>query len=106
MQYLVIGQVRINLQGESIVGDFSWGSESDHLEIGSVIPIGRVNVFVGMVRTSNSAYEEDFDSVLGAATIVHSDDEESVGTTEFDAKPAIDREQLEEPAWPPLVGLR
>ena len=53
MQNLVIGQVTINLQGESIVDDFSWGPESDDLETGSIIPIGRVNVFVGMVRTTN-----------------------------------------------------
>ena len=72
MLNLVIGQVTSNLQGESIVDDFGWGPESDHLETGSVIPIGRVNVFVSTVHTSNSAYEEDFDSVSGAATIVHS----------------------------------
>ena len=46
MHNLVIGQVTINLQGESIVDDFGWGPESDDLETGSVIPIGRVNVFV------------------------------------------------------------
>ena len=101
-QNLVIGQVTINLQGESIVDDFGWGPESDDLETGSVIPIGRINVFVGMVRTTNSTYEEDFDSMSGAATIVHSDGEELVGTTEVAARPTIEREQLEKPAWTPV----
>ena len=54
-----------------------------------------------MVRASNLVHEDDFDYVSGAATIVQSDGEESVGTTEVEYKPVTEREQLEEPGWTP-----
>ena len=54
-----------------------------------------------MVRTSNVVHEEDFDYVSGAATIVHSDGEELVGTTELEGKLATEREHREEPTWTP-----
>ena len=52
MQHLAIGQVLINLQGEQIVDDSRWSPELDLVETGSIVPIGRINVFVGIDRKS------------------------------------------------------
>ena len=78
----VFGEVTINSHGEPIVDDSGWGPESDLLESGDIIPIGKINVFVGMVHAIRSASDEDCESVSGAATLVQSDGEESVGTAE------------------------
>ena len=96
----VFGQITVNAQGESIVDDFGWGPESDQLESGDVIPIGKFNVFVGMIAT-RSASDGDFESVSGAATIVQSDGEESVGTAEVELPMGPHEERSGDPAQIP-----
>ena len=96
----VFGQITVNEQGESIVDDFGWWPESDLLESGDVIPIGKFNVFVGMI-TTRSASDGDYESVSGAATIVQSDGEESVGTAEADGVLNTLEERLDDPAGIP-----
>ena len=68
MQHLANCQVLINLQGEQIVDDSGWSPELDSLETGSIVPIGRINVFVGMVGTSSPALPYS-DSVSEAGTM-------------------------------------
>ena len=82
MKNLVVGRIIINMEGEPIVDDSGWGPESDLLESGEVIPIGKINVFVGLIHATRSASDEEYESVSGAATLVQSDGEESVGTPE------------------------
>ena len=47
MQHLAIGRVLINLQGEQIMDDSGWSPELDSVETRSIVPIGRINIFVG-----------------------------------------------------------
>ena len=72
MQHLAIGRVLINLQGEQIVDDSGWSPELDLVETGSIVPIGRINVFVGMVGTSSPALQYS-DSVSEAGSMEQSD---------------------------------
>ena len=83
VENFVFGEITLNSQGEPIVDDSGWGPESDLLESGDVIPIGKFNVFVGIIAT-RSASDGEYESVSGAATLVQSDGEESVGTTEVE----------------------
>ena len=83
MQHLAIGRVLINLQGEQIVDDLGWSPELDLVETGSIVPIGRINVFVGMVGTSSPAPQYS-DFVSEAGSMEQSDGEESVGTLEVE----------------------
>ena len=83
MQHLAIGRVLINLQGEQIVDDSGWSPELDLVETGSIVPIGRINVFVGMVGTSSPALQYS-DSVSEAGSMEQSEGEESVGTLEIE----------------------
>ena len=83
MQHLAIGRVMINLQGEQIVDDSGWSPELDSVETGSIVPIGRINIFVGMVGTSSPALQYS-DSVSEAGSMERSDGEESVGTLEVE----------------------
>ena len=83
MQHLAIGRVLINLQGEQIVDDSGWSPELDLVETGSIVPIGRINVFVGMVGTASPALQYS-DSVSEAGSMERSDGEESVGTLEVE----------------------
>ena len=75
-------RVMINLQREQIVDDSGWIPELDSVETGSIVPIGRINVFVGMVGTSSPALQYS-DSVSEAGAMEQSDGEESVGTVEI-----------------------
>ena len=97
VENFVFGQITTNEQGELIVDDFGWGPESDLLESGDVIPIGKFNVFVGMI-TTRSASDGDYESVSRAATIVQSDGEESVGTAEVEKVLNTLEERLDDPA--------
>ena len=47
MQHLAISRVMINLQGGQIVDDSGWSPELDSVETGSIVLIGRINIFVG-----------------------------------------------------------
>ena len=73
IENFVFGQITVNAQGELIVDDSGWGPESDLLESGDVIPIGKINVFVGMVHAIRSASDEDYEFVSGSATLVQFD---------------------------------
>ena len=53
------------------------------METGSIVPIGRINVFVGMVGMSSPVLQY-FDSVSEAGSMEQSDGEESVGTLEVE----------------------
>ena len=63
--------------------DSGWSPELDLVETGSIVPIGRINVFVGMVGTSSPALQYS-DSVSEAGSMEQSDGEESVGTLEVE----------------------
>ena len=71
MRHLAIGRVMINLQGEQIVDDSGWSPELDSVETGSIVPIGRINVFVGTVSTSSPSRQYS-DSVSEAGTMEQS----------------------------------
>ena len=63
--------------------DSGWSPELDSVETGSIVPIGWINVFVGMVGTSSPALQYS-DSVSKAGSMEQSDGEESVGTLEVE----------------------
>ena len=63
--------------------DSGWSPELDLVETGSIVPIGRINVFVGMVSTSSPALQYS-DSVSEVGSMEQSDREESVGTLEVE----------------------
>ena len=85
MENLAIGEVRMDQHGNRIVDDSGWKEEADLLDTGRVIPFGRINVFVGMIHATQQIDDKVMcDSVSGAATIIQSDGEESVGTGGFE----------------------
>ena len=63
--------------------DSGWSPELDSVETGSIVPIGRINVFVGMIGTSSPALQFS-DSVSETGSMEQSDGEESVGTLEME----------------------
>ena len=78
--------------------DSGWSPELDSVETGSIVPIGRINVFVGMVGTSSPARQYS-DSVSKAGTMAQSDGEESVGTMEMEAGNTTQGSGFEEQTW-------
>ena len=102
MRKLAFGEITINSRGERIVNDVGWSLGSDQIEVGNIIPFGKINVFVGMVHASEPNLEDSaYESESGTATMAQSDGEESVGTTEIDLPVTTQEVQLEEPAWTP-----
>ena len=63
--------------------DSGWSPELDSVETGSILPIGWINVFVGMVGTSSPALQYS-DSVSKVGTVEQSNGGESVGTIELE----------------------
>ena len=59
--------------------DSGWSPKLDLVETGSIVPIGRINVFVGMVCMSSPGLQYS-NSVSEAGSMEQSDGEESVGT--------------------------
>ena len=80
--------------------DFGWSPESDSLETGSVVPIGRINIFMGMIGKSQPTLQFS-DSVSKVGTTVHSDGQESVGTMEIESASTTQGDGSGEPAWAP-----
>ena len=102
MRKLAIGEITINSTGERVVNDVGWSLGSDQIEVGNIIPFGKINVFVGMVHASGPGMDESaYESVSGAATMAQSDGEESVGTTKIDLPVTTQEAQSEELAWAP-----
>ena len=81
MEKLAIGRVYTNQYGETEIDDYRWSPEMDEVEEGYQLIFGKINVFVGMVSATGDHANES-ESVSEARTIVESDGEESVGTSQ------------------------
>ena len=100
MRRLAIGEITINSRGERIINDIDWNLGPVQIQAANIIPFGKINVFVGMVHTTEPGLENNmYKSGLEAA---QSDGEESVGTTDFDLPVTTQEGQLEEPIWMPI----
>ena len=76
-----------------------WNPKSNQAEVCNMIPFGKINVFVGMVRSSELGLEDSsYESGLEAAA---SDGEEAVGTADLDLPAPAQGVQLEGPIWMP-----
>ena len=81
MVKLAIGSVYTNQYGETEIDNYGWSSEMDEVEEGYQFISGKINVFVGMVNVSGNRVN-GLDSVSEATTVIESDGEESVGTSQ------------------------
>ena len=55
---LAIGRIIINPNGDRVIRDANWDLRSNRVKSGNLITIGKINVFVGMVRVSEFGSEE------------------------------------------------
>ena len=81
MKKLAIGRVYTNQYGETEIDDYGWSPEMDEVEEGYQLIFGKINMFVGMVSATDNRANE-LESVSETTTIIESDGEESVGTSQ------------------------
>ena len=58
MEKLAIGRVFTNRHGETEIDDYGWSPEMDEVEEGYQLIFGKINVFVGMVGTTDDRANE------------------------------------------------